>query len=447
MSDAAAPFGAPSFCCAAGTVIGRRDGDLLRATGIRYGRAGRFERPVAEPAAAEPILATAPSPACPQPPDSVGSIVLGKVIESLPVDEHCQHLSITRPAAFTPDERLPVMVWIHGGSYTHGAGDAPIYDPANLVREHRVVVVNLSYRLGLLGFLGDPKGRPANLGLFDLIEALRWIRANIAAFGGDPDSVTLFGESAGADAVAHLMIADGARGLFRRVIIQSAPLGIVRKRAEMSAAMAKQANALDVASAPIADVLQAQLTVAAKALPFGLRGSMPFGVQYGMAPLPDERDLDAAWEAAARDIDVLIGSNHREVAFFLPHDPPLARAAAMPLIGPLLRALIIAVGGWQVYGAGIGPFARRHRRGGGRIFRYRLNWGSANMPYAGAHTIDLPLLLGSPSAWQGAALLEGALPSDLEAQGRQLRRIWADFARTGAATVTTIRGLIRVRRG
>ena len=94
---------------------------------------------------------------------------------TLTYDEHCQRLSVTVPADARPGDALPVMVWIHGGSYTSGAGDAPIFDPAALVREQHVVVVSVTYRLGLLGYLGDADGRPANLGLLDQLEALRWV--------------------------------------------------------------------------------------------------------------------------------------------------------------------------------------------------------------------------------------------------------------------------------
>jgi carboxylesterase type B len=90
------------------------------------------------------------------------------------------------------------MVWIHGGSYVFGAGDAAIFDPRALVEEQGVIVVSVTYRLGLFGFLGGSAGRAANLGLLDIIEALRWVKRNIQAFGGAPDCVTLFGQSAGA---------------------------------------------------------------------------------------------------------------------------------------------------------------------------------------------------------------------------------------------------------
>lgn len=436
----------PRFDCTAGMVLGWRDVEVIRATGIRYAWAERFEPPVPEPAASQQIVAMSRAPACPQLPDPLGNELLGPYMATLPSDEHCQHLSITMPGDLKPGEQLPVMVWIHGGSYTNGAGDASIYDPAALVSEQRVVVVNITYRLGLFGFLGGWEGRPANLGLLDQIEALRWVRANISAFGGDAENVTLFGESAGGDAIAHLMIAEGTKGLFRRAIIQSAPFGIISNRAGMSRAMAREAESLN-ADMPVEALVAAQAAVAAQAVSYGLRGGMPFGVQYGFHPLPAEKDRETAWRAVARDIDVLVGSTEREIAFFVSADPLLSTIRAIPLIGKVLCSAAVAVATWQVYGAGVKTFARRHQRAGGRAFSYRLRWGSAKNPYASAHTSDLPLLLGSRAAWADAQLVADESWDDIEQKGRVLRRLWSGFARTGMVPATNIDGLINIQRG
>jgi para-nitrobenzyl esterase len=431
----------PRWTCDAGTVVGRRDGAVLRATGTRYARAERFGAPVAEPPATTPVDATRPSPACPQP----WSAVFGPVLGDLPQDEDCLRLSVTAPADDGSDDGgpLPVMVWIHGGSYTTGAGDAPVYDPAALVAEQRVVVVAVTYRLGLFGYLSRT-GVPANLGLLDQLEALRWVRRNIAAFGGDPENVTLFGQSAGGDAVAHLMVADGAAGLFRRAIVQSAPLGIARHRAAMSAAMAAEAARIPV-DAPTAEVVDAQALVAARARRYGLRSAMPFGTQYGHAPLPPEGQVDAAWRRAAPHVDVLIGNTDREAALFLPAFPALERAARVPVVGPLLRRATVAALTRRVYGAPAARFARRHRDAGGRAARYVVRWGPPENPFAGAHTVDLPLLLGTHEAWRPFPMVDGATWDEVHAAGREVRRIWADFARTGLVRTPSLPGLIDVR--
>lgn len=319
----------PTSQCPAGTIIGRRDGEVVRATGVRYARAARFGEPTAEPPATGPIEATTWAPACPQAEVPLLDAVLHEPMGELSHDEDCQWLSVTAPADVQPGEALPVMVWIHGGSYTSGAGDAPIFDPAALVREQRVVVVAVTYRLGLFGYLGDGHGRPVNLGLLDQIEALRWVQRNIAVFGGDPATVTVFGQSAGGDAVAHLMISAGSGGLFARAIIQSSPIGISRNRARMAATMAREARGIP-SGGPASDVVAAEGRVAAKARPFGLRAAMPFGTQYGFHPLPAEDAVDRAWEQVASRVDVLLGCNDREAALFLAAVPALAKVLGVP---------------------------------------------------------------------------------------------------------------------
>ncbi|PRY50099.1 para-nitrobenzyl esterase [Geodermatophilus tzadiensis] len=349
----------------------------------------------------------------------------------LVVDEDCLRLSVTVPEDAGPDAGLPVLVWVHGGSYVNGAGDAPMTDPAALVREQRVVVVTVTYRLGLLGFLGADGDRPANLGLLDLLEALRWVRRNVAGFGGDPGAVTLFGESAGGDAVAHLMVAEGARGLFRRAVVQSAPLGLSRGRARMSAAMAAEARRVGP-GVPVEEVVAHQARVAARVRRrHGLAAAMPFGTQYGFAPLPAEDALAAAWAEAAPEVDLLVGTTSREVAFFVPLVPAAGRLARVPVVGRALVEAAVRVLTWRIYGRDADRFARRHRRAGGRASRYTLSFGPPGAPTTGAHATDLPLLFPHRPTWEGSALLAGTPWADVEAAGRVVRRVWADFARTG----------------
>ncbi len=171
--------------------------------------------------------ATVFPPAAPQPPGGVISM-FGTRPDG-PRDEDCLYLNVWSPAC-DPAARLPVMVWIHGGGFRVGAGDNLMYNGVNLAAEG-VVVVTVNYRLNVFGFLAHPAlsaesdhGASGNYGLMDQIAALRWVRDNIAAFGGDPDNVTIFGESAGSRSVALLMAAPQARGLFHRGICQSGAL-------------------------------------------------------------------------------------------------------------------------------------------------------------------------------------------------------------------------------
>lgn len=158
-------------------------------------------------------------PACPQTPRD----------RELRVSEDCLSLNVWTTAAGTSD-RLPVLVWIYGGRFIMGAGSDPLYDGAALARAG-LVVVTLNYRLGVLGFLATPElsaesehGGSGNYGLLDQLAALRWVRRNIAAFGGDPDRVTIAGQSAGGACVQDLVYSPLARGLFHRAIAESGAL-------------------------------------------------------------------------------------------------------------------------------------------------------------------------------------------------------------------------------
>jgi para-nitrobenzyl esterase len=152
--------------------------------------------------------------------------IFGDISFPRPASEDCLNLNVWTPAA-GPTDRLPVMVWIHGGGFQAGAGPEPRHDGDALARKG-VVVVTINYRLGVFGFLAHPEltresGRNAsgNYGLLDHIAALRWVRENVAAFGGNPQNVTIFGESAGSFAVSALMASPLAEGLFHRAIGES----------------------------------------------------------------------------------------------------------------------------------------------------------------------------------------------------------------------------------
>jgi para-nitrobenzyl esterase len=196
-------------------------GEVASFKGIPYAAAPvrRLRwRPPEDPAVWRNIRdATQFGPQCPQPqPSGV-------------VNEDCLTLNVWTSARST-SERLPVMVWIHGGGFFRGSGSNTAYDGEALARRG-IVLVTLNYRLGALGFLAHPAlsresahGVSGNYGLLDQIAALRWVRKNIAHFGGDPANITVFGESAGANSICILMISPLAKGLFRRAILQSLPL-------------------------------------------------------------------------------------------------------------------------------------------------------------------------------------------------------------------------------
>ena len=161
-------------------------------------------------------------PSCPQ----SGKVVGGGQLPSSE-SEDCLYLNVWTPAR-SRSERLPVMVWIHGGGFITGSGSLPAGNGENLSRRENVVVVSLNYRLGVFGFLAHPElsaesahGVSGNYGLLDQQAALRWVRRNIAAFGGDPRRVTIFGQSAGGQSVIAQLVSPLARGLFARAISES----------------------------------------------------------------------------------------------------------------------------------------------------------------------------------------------------------------------------------
>ncbi|WP_166868643.1 carboxylesterase family protein [Salinibacterium sp. ZJ70] len=439
MSDIRTTFPAPC-----GPITGWSDGTVVRATGIPYGTAARFAAPTAAPDRTDPLDATTWSPVSPQPRVPRLEKLLGAGAAPMPADEDCLRVSITMPADAAPDAALPVMVFVHGGSYVAGGGDNPLHDPARLVAEQGVVAVNVTYRLGLLGFLGDGTTRPANLGLLDIRLALAWVRRNIAAFGGDPSRVTAFGESAGADALAHLLATSDVASLVDRVILQSTPLGIRAGRAAMSAAMFAEAADL-TAETPLDEILERQPRVSAAAGAFGLTSAMPFGVQYGHAPLPDESGIEEAWEASA-GIPLLVGFNSNESRLFIPDLPKIGALTRVPVIGPLVMRAVDRALTRKVYAAPAKELATRRARAGGDAWLYEISWGAPGNSYRAAHTIDLALLLGNEASTEGSMLLAGATWAEIDEAGRGVRQAWADFARGELADAGRLDGIIRWER-
>ncbi len=313
----------------AGALEGRREGALRVFKGIPYASPpvaeARWRPPTSLPRWSGVRPAMDFGPACTQPTPRDTGIYANDL---RPTSEDCLTLNIWAPAdAF----RTPVFVWIHGGALQSGSSKEPLYDGARLAA-HGILVVSINYRLGVLGFLAHPElsaesplGISGNYGLLDQIEALRWIRRNIGAFGGDPSKVTIAGESAGGLSVMYLMAAPDARGLFSKAIAQSAYMISTPelKQSRFGAPAAEQAGANLAAAlhAPDVAALRAMdpqtLTDAAAAAYFA-----PFGVIDGHV-LPRQL-VDVFDRGEQARVPLLAGFNSGEIrslSFLAPPTP------------------------------------------------------------------------------------------------------------------------------
>ena len=210
-----------------GWIEGRVEGDVLSFKGITYAHAERWREPQPIENWSGTIHAYDYGPICPQRGDI--TIQLGRALgEYVPAaSEDCLNLNVWVPASEPPPQGWPVMVFIHVGSFTGGSGSEPIFNGAALARRG-AIVVTINYRLGIFGFLAlpalaaeNPHGSTGNYGLLDQLAAFRWIRKQISGFGGNPENVTAFGESAGSMALCVLLSSPLARGAFDKVILES----------------------------------------------------------------------------------------------------------------------------------------------------------------------------------------------------------------------------------
>ena len=265
-------------------------------------------------------------PICPQPP-------LAGVAPREPMDEDCLYLNIWSPS---DAQGLPVMVWIHGGGYLYSSGSAPMTRGLHLAKNGPVVVVTMNYRLGYRGFLDlsildGAAGRfETNLGLRDQIAALRWVQDNIAAFGGDPNRVTIFGQSAGGASICCLLASPLARGLFGAAIAQSPPANSVFDRTRASTVTRRFLELLGNPYATFDDILNCDpiemLEASAKVLDEMIA---VFPGHHAFQPVIDNDVLldTPIRSIAAGDgssVALIVGSNQDEGSLFVgPPMPPL----------------------------------------------------------------------------------------------------------------------------
>jgi para-nitrobenzyl esterase len=358
----------------------------------------------------------------------------------------------------------PVMVFIHGGSFTGGVGGAAVYDGGAFARAG-VVCVTINYRLGIEGFLAIP-GAPTNLGLRDQIAALAWVKDNIAAFGGDAGNVTVFGESAGAMSIANLVASPLAKGLFRRAVVQSGHGSMVRTIPVAQRLTRRIAKMLKIKpdvegfrSASIADCIKALAKVSRPTTRIDLReadkrehafGLSKFLPVYGDDVLP-EHPLTALANGVGSDVELLIGTNREEMnLYFVPSGihKKLGKFLANMIVKnvePRAKEILRAYGmndkGKRpgmvftealtdlVFCLPARRFALAHK---GRTHFYEFSWRSRayNGELGACHAMELPFVFDTLSTVAGPkGLAGGEAPQDI---ADRMNKLWADFAKTGA---------------
>lgn len=323
---------APVVTAPAGALKGEAAGPLHIFRGIPYAEAPtgdlRWKPPVTAKGWEGVRDATAFGPACYQPLPRTASIYADSPAA---MSEDCLSLNVWAPENA---KNAPVMVWIHGGSLTGGSGAETMYDGTALARRG-IVVVSINYRLGILGYMAHPALSAesadhvsGNYGLLDQIEALRWVKRNIASFGGDPETVAIAGESAGALSVMYLMAAPSARGLFAKAIIESgymlsAPALNEKRHGTESAEsvgvwLAGKLGAADLAGLRAMDartlIDQAPLT-----------GYFPFPTVDGK--IVPEQLVDIFDKGEQASVPVLVGSNSGEIRSLMFLAPPVPATA------------------------------------------------------------------------------------------------------------------------
>ncbi|GGP54177.1 carboxylesterase/lipase family protein [Streptomyces calvus] len=404
--------------------------------------------------------ATAPGPNAPQSRRRLGRIDMAPYFGAgWSRGEDYLTVNVFRPAA--GDRDLPVMVFVHGGGFVAGSTRSALYDGSAFARDG-VLLVTLNYRLGILGFLDIP-GAPANRGLLDVVAALRWVQENIAAFGGDPDNVTLFGQSAGATVVGGVLATPEAAGLFRRAIVQSGSgLGAftTEQAARVTRAAAEELG-IEPHVGAFADISDERLVAAASELAgIDLRTATHHDPLIGLSPFSLVLDTQPAESVAAgmgADVDLLVGTNTEEGNLYLVPvdlyatstagdvDDTAARSHPKPaqLVetyrttrpGASFGELRSAVMGDALFGAGSWALAGAHAaHPRSATFSYEFAWRSHALggDLGATHAVELPFVFdiaGLPRlAGEGALLGPDKPPADLAARTHEA---WIRFARTG----------------
>ncbi|GAA2132953.1 carboxylesterase/lipase family protein [Actinomadura napierensis] len=405
--------------------------------------------------------ATVPGPTAPQPERRLGSVDMTPYFGPgwVPGEDF---LTVN---VWTPETgggaKLPVLVFVHGGGFVAGSTRSEIADGAAFARDG-VVLVTLNYRLGVTGFLDLP-GAPANRGLLDVIAALRWVRENIGAFGGDPGRVTLSGQSAGATIVGGVLAAPEAEGLFRRAIVQSGS-GLGAFTPEQAARVTRAAaRALGVA--PHADAFagvpdERLVEIMPELSGIDLRTETATDPLIGLSPFSivlDRQPAEAVAAGRGAGVDLLVGTNTEEGNLYLAPFGNLSTSTAADVDAAAARShphpahlvetyrkarpqasfgeLRSAIMGDALFGAGSRRLADAHAaRAAAATYRYSFAWRSNALggELGATHAVELPFVFdvaGLPGLHGPAAILgPDEPPADLAAR---THAAWVSFAATG----------------
>ena len=390
-----------------------------------------------------------------------------------PQSEDCLTLNIWTPA---PDFRKrPVLVWIHGGAFSSGSGSLPWYSGERFAANGDVIVVSINYRLGALGFLCLPGVSDGNLGLLDQIAALRFVRDNIAAFGGDPDNVTAVGQSAGASSIAILMTMPQAGALFQRAILQSTPFGrmsrtledahrIGRRLLEVLGLKPEEAGKLK--SLAFARFVTAQGEVARLEKKFA-DALAPFWPVIDGKIFPGEV-APALKGGAGTEIDTMIGTTREEMTAFYCIDEEIAKAdnaavegvfaSVLPsghrpyydeirrmrasgtnaaLLGDLMSDAMFRIGSLRM--------AEWRADQGRPAYMYQFDWQSP-AGFESCHCLEIPFVFNNFANWKDSPMLKGAKLAETEGLAEAMHSAWIAFARTGSPNHPRLPAWPRYRR-
>lgn len=370
---------------------------------IRYAKAARFGEPELMPFD-ESMINDSTVVSCPQNKFRL-AFIMGDG-ERTVQDEDCHFLSIYTPSR---EGNRPVLVWIHGGAYIAGSGGESAYDGTALAEEGDIVVVSVTYRLGVFGYLYNPDGIPQNLGLKDQLTALKWVHGNISRFGGDPNQVTLAGQSAGGHSVASL-ISYCKEPYFRKAIIQSAPLGFQFGEQYLK----KQYHEfLRLLGKPVAEATTAEMLITQKRLMKASGKSMCFS--------PHVPALGN--EIACPSVEKALITWQKEdtspfVAMRLKHEKTF---------GGFLDRLMTKISTWFVFKTMNRRYASFLKRNGIEVLMHELSWRPEGSKFGACHCLELSLLFGSWERWKGTGMLGQTDEAEWKKHSQELRKQWLQF--------------------